>query len=92
MVVFFEVWIEGDSKEPVFLVAEDFDLGEGGAVPGDRMDSADFSLKFDKVNRPIRPEIHPHGAGEVFRDGLDFEAEGINGAGDVGEGEKEERF
>ena len=89
MLVLFEIWIEGDSKESVLLFTEDFDFSESGSVPGDRVDSADFPLEFDEVNRAIRPEVHAHGAGEVFGDGLDFESKRFNGACKVGEEKKE---
>ena len=92
VIVFFEAWIEGDSKESVLLLPENFDFSKSSPVSGDRMDPAHFSLQFDEINRAIRPKIHAHGAGEVFRDGLDFESERFNGAREVSEGKEEKCF
>ena len=61
------------------MFGEDFDFGEGGACTGDGMDAADFSLEFDEVDRAVRAEVKPHGSGEVFGDGFDLEAVGLDG-------------
>ena len=92
MIVFFKIWIEGDSKESVLLFAEDFDLSKRGPVSGDGMNPADSPLEFDQVNRTIGPKIHAHGTGEIFRDGFNFESERFNPAGEVGEGKEEKCF